>query len=480
MIKSLMFGRAPKELQSLPSVLLDFLLRFAPLCTDKKKTMSDPQGCQRAQNIPLAAAAVTNGSIANSTFDVVGTPESSSTLGPSESTMASPTSPNGRESDDDGFVHVTKPMLTVRQFADWIQQTRLPGSRAVMQGTVEEDDTIQLLINRRSFMNDVLQSFRGKLSGSGSIDGQAWDRLWAQFLRDFPREEIHLAGEPLSAAEGSVETTVLPALREFVKSTIPPELLDLGAWRKRANAAVALVPKTSASTEAQSPTLSTFLNPFSLVAYVATAAARTVQNAASFSMSTHSPIDQAPDAGAGASPNDPAGEETHVPLAVPSSVEEVLENYTRLIVLMCQQSVLALPLEIINAQFCHDIEAQLYVGEVAIDDPRNSTSGMRITLDRMRNRQHGAVLNVAKLFRIFSVDDGVAYTLFYVDVRVELNIYADDEVNLQWKMMSAASPVHRVTTVHPGVASDAIAPRKCHCLGASSGYHKRGCKASQQ
>jgi hypothetical protein len=477
--------------------------------------------CQRAKEVPLdgdaSRGAKPRPTAAQGDYDMMDAPSSNDVSGDKLTSSSKPASPNsaaargGESDDDDGFVHVTAPMLTVRQFTDWLQKTRLPNASQVMQGNVDEEDTIQILVNRCSYIDDVLQAFRGKLSSLGNIDEDAWPRLFEQFVRDLPREEVHLGGEPLmfvsqsnphhhqgdslddssgaprvpasSMDSRTIEDTVLPAIRRFICKRIPTHLLDPQLWKDRADAIRASeLAKERAS-------LMSWLNPVGAIAYLAGAAVGTLMGptGSSSSSSNDKPSSSSsPASRAGSTPSSSALPTATDPQAAspastraaaagagcPTSPEEIVECYTRLVVLVCQQSVLAFPFEIINAQFCQELDRPLFVGEMSKNDPRHAGAKMRVNIIPTPGRDTGALLHVHKMFRVFSLSDSNDYTLFYIEMRVEFDLFAqDDDVVLTWKILPAASPVQRQQLYGLNGSTE----RACQCLGAGAGYHKKNC-----
>uniref|UniRef100_A0A7S1QAJ3 Uncharacterized protein n=1 Tax=Neobodo designis TaxID=312471 RepID=A0A7S1QAJ3_NEODS len=432
---------------------------------------------------------------------------------------------------DEGFVHVTRPLMTVRQFTDWVRDVRLPNADAVMQGRLE-DDTIQALVARPTFLRDLLASFDARLRKGATttadatptaepsshddvaVEGDAWPRLWAQFVRDLPREELRIEGELLSPPAdaagaqdlaidpaGYAADVVLPKLRACIARRLPPASPTDGDGA---------VPSSTPGSK-QAPTHGG-IGIMRGLATILGLGGNTSPMAASPS-----------DGGASAGPDSAYPTPPGIPegnTAAGGHRADVVEGYARLAVLMAQQAVLALPLEIISAQFCTDIDARLFVGELQRADPRSAGSGMRVSLDGPPDgRAHGAVLSVSKTFRVFSIadDDGDTdfggggrpsdYTLFYVSVTIELDLLArssngaggsggrhqqaaDDHVSIVWRVEPATAPSHTVTrgdaaaTQQAAPLSPASAPpgspgytrvRPCDCLGASSGYHQATC-----
>lgn len=370
--------------------------------------------------------------------------------------------------DDDGFVVVAKPIVTVRQFAQWIEQVRLPSASLVMRGAIE-DDVILLLINRRTFINDVLRSFHGQLTQLGCVDDEAWPALWSQFKRDFPREEVVLDGERMDPNLDFDD--ILPRIRAFVRARVPKSVVQTMIAAHSAQQQ----PEPSAAAPSSSPSTS---SSSSRVLIIPTIAAG-VHDLLTLPLTLLTSVgrifvkDEAPSPLLNRENSTGAPPPPDVPF---NTIDDVVEAYTRVVVLLSQQAVLALPLEVINAQFCQDVGSELFVGEVSRDDPVSATAGMRV---RLQPHASGATLTVSKVFRVFSLVDSVDYSLFYIDMKVEVDLFsADENITLVWKIIPASTP-NQKNTVRAAVVATAeesiFVARHCECLGASSGYHKPNC-----
>lgn len=364
----------------------------------------------------------------------------------------------GPDSPGGGFVLVSKPMLTVKQFTEWMQQVQLPSADMVMRGGTQ-DDVVYLLVNRRTFINDALRAFRGSISQHGGVAEETWPALWQQFQRDFPRESISIDGTPLDQ-ELPFDDALLH-IREFVSDTLPDSALRRTLLMSSAS------PSTTGSNGSPAAALTSAVGS---AVRVITAPAVVVLSGLGKLFAGVVALN---------SPSSPGNQSAAVDdtATVPLQTrDDVVDTYTRLVVLLSQQAVLALPLEMVHAQFCHDIDSQLFVGELSRDDPSSPDAGMRVQLSRRRGAT-GALLTVAKLFRVFALVDSRDYTLFYIDMKLEFDMYSDDDnIAMVWNIIPAGKSVHPpANEVRSQNQAFVDAPRRCDCLGGPAGYHKAAC-----
>ena len=209
------------------------------------------------------------------------------------------------------------------------------------------------------------------------------------------------------------------------------------------------------------------------------------------------------------------------------------ESLARLVILHSQQSVLAVPYELIHRQFTIHCEEDIFLGEPhrdcdelpsqaatsasgnvqvkkkkseeELDSTRDfllvpSRSGSnkvdfrrncslhrcpRMTVEVFQETARGEggpceiVVVVSKTFRVFSIIDSTDYTLFEVDVRLEfLPALAEDDVVLRWKAREPpALEIQKRRQLHNNKLQPvAIGDRRlCECLGGPCGYHKSCC-----
>lgn len=148
-----------------------------------------------------------------------------------------------------------------------------------------------------------------------------------------------------------------------------------------------------------------------------------------------------------------------------------LEQASRLVILLSQQSVLAVPYEAICHQFTSGCEGEVFVGEISSKaTPIPSIpSAMCVELSNRHPTKLGESgcdpqLIVQKSFRIFALEEDRDVTLFYVRVTVTISLFDSDEpISVGWSVLN------------PIDGTLLSASRSCECLGASAGFHHSTC-----
>ena len=204
---------------------------------------------------------------------------------------------------------------------------------------------------------------------------------------------------------------------------------------------------------------------------------------------------------------------------------------SRMVVLLSQQSVLALPYELFVRQFVDSDQltgSSIYVGETKYEEKCQNEAlkgGMKVNVQRApayqayceardaaSSTEGGAIsappalesrpsiyITIEKEFRVFSIphDDVEDRTLFHISSQISFCITdSGDVVQLRWvltpppSLAGGASPSHSERTASSSARQAALLtgeeeltpphlPRQCDCLGATSGFHRSSCLLRQ-
>ena len=334
----------------------------------------------------------------------------------------------GRQDSSGNFVVVTNPLTSVNEFVHWMQHQGLPNASALMRGRLVNDEMV-IMVNRSSLIADLIRTFFPKeqrenfsrCSGNNKtiptsffrdMPEACWARLQKQFNTDLPRERFVVGGTQYEDYSG-----VESGIREFLEQ-LRPEVIALAEQR--------FVDKSKGH---------------GITEYVGGFARGT------FSVLTFGLLGRAPQ-------KTNAGGE-----AAPRISDVLLQSVTRMIVAFSQQSVLAVPFEIIREQMVGSSETEFHLGEIGGVLGGGEAQKMIVELI-VHPTSHRPILSVKKKFRVFAVCEEGDITLFHVRMAMDLDLLGaeDDPVEMRWKMKDAP-PL----------------PHTCDCFGASSGYHKPSC-----
>ena len=321
--------------------------------------------------------------------------------------------------EEEGFVVVLEPQLSVRRFLDELGKEHLEGTDTVIKLNVpSEGNEFFALLGRESFFSDLLKGFRGDPElehppGTPSrtkIDDHRWSSVLRQFGLDLPRENF--------LVDGLCYTDMHDAM-EAIKTHI-----------KRVHTEICERTKQS----------------FSLMHFIYSMASSWLWN--------------------------------------PSHVQEpCLDEAAKLVVLLSQQSVLAIPYEILHRQYAALDDRELMLGEIAqMRDwtrnaalkPPNLPNAMSVHLQSPVAGK--SQLTISKKFRLFTIVDSEPVTLFVVDASLRVDLFSTDDVELRWVLSEAEddSDLRRRELDAQGKTRD------CDCLGARSGFHQSSCKRSEK
>lgn len=407
--------------------------------------------------------------------------------------------------DEDGFVFVTQPLPSVAQFASWLDEQRLPDTQTLMSGRRLKEDEVSLSINRSSFIKDLVRSFLPSTdkrrhtppphapaqATSPTDPGYAPSAGCSASLSEGVSEEVQKKDMSESLTSLETEVTWGKLYRQFacdigrqtfliegVPAPVDPPTLTIDAIRAYLQKMMVDYPGTAALVEGFGRTpqskgwLATLFAPLAYLNGGSTFTGAHGRGASSGEVSPHreSPSPQSPP-----------------PRASPSAGLGGLERLVRFIVLLSQQSVLAVPFEIIATQYMRagasSTDTPLYVGEVKKSqgsphgNPSGSPSGSPLSrsqtmcVELMKNAQNAPQLKITKPFRVFTLVDEGDVTLFEVTSVLEIDLLASYDVPLEMRWSISAAREDAVEVCLKG--------RKCQCLGAGSGFHRKDCPLAQ-
>ncbi len=332
-----------------------------------------------------------------------------------------------RESSDSSFVLLMKPQDSVADVLNFMSSERLPNAEAVMSRRINGEE-VTTLLNRRSFLNDMIRSFsasdgaespetKADRLNTGTVEqftitSSQWSRVWRQFVVDVGREVFRVGGVRYTSPDDAVTAVAsfLASALEAASKGTPPSPASYsspsrGSWWSMVD----------------------MLVPWDLIG---SAAGGGTASKGSSEVPEHSSI------------NDMA----------------------RLVILLSQQSVLALPYETLHKQYTDRCQGELFLGDIPSDSSDPLKNAM--TVDLLMERAGFPTLSIRKGFRVFSLHDSEPYTLFTVNMQMQLQLFSrSDPVELRWTFDRRSSTAPRPDR------SDC----SCDCFGASSGFHRPQC-----
>ena len=313
--------------------------------------------------------------------------------------------------------------------------------------TLHRDEN-RSLVSRSSFVEDLLSAFPHVSAHQATTDddfvlldsdmdclsdnqkqsmdtvavhlvGKQWDLVWRQFSVDIPREQFIVDGQQYREA-----ATAYSAVTEFLRASL--------AAREKAAAL--------RQQQSQPPVGANSWNWLRKLLIFSTPAAQ-----------SENPT-----------PAEIAAKET--------VFHRTLEQASRLVILLSQQSVLAVPYEAICRQYTAGCEGEVFVGEISSKAAIPSIpAAMCVELSNRLPTKLGEAgsdpqLIVQKSFRIFALEDDRDVTLFYVRVTVTIALFDTEEpISVGWSVLN------------PIDGTLLSASRSCDCLGASGGFHHSTC-----